>query len=247
MSKQIPRRSALKIGAGVLTGISTTGAGSAHESERSQQPAVMDVDTKDSLDSVTYHQFDYVGGGGGGTSVYGEGGSSVRATPGYLQCSTNNEGVNFSRTTAETFTVPIHREPGVYKIRFDWRLNGTRTDGANVTARANLWKGEETARTNNEPVRTELLSNATRATPSYSTSGKAVLKTKLSETVGTVLSLELRVITTAQMMGAETGEFELYVPRPDVCDDEDEANQDGGNNTDDDDCKPPRRISVVPI
>ena len=247
MSKQISRRSVFKTGVGVLTGISTTGAGSAHESEGSQQPAVMNGDTRGNPDGATFHQFDYVGGGGSGTSVYGESRSSVRATPGYLRCNTNNEGVNFSRTTAETFTVPIRREPGVYEIRVDWRLDRTRTDGANVTARANLWKGEETARTNNEPVRTELLSNATRATPSYSTSGKAVFKTELSETVGTVLSLELRVITTAQMMGAETGEFELYVPRPDVCDDGGKANQNGRNDTDDGDCKPPRRVSVVPI
>lgn len=247
MSKQISRRSAFKIGAGVLTGISTTGAGSANKSEESQQPAVVDVDARGGPDSVTFHQFDYVGGSGSGTSVYGKSRSSVRAAPGYLQCNMNNEGINFSRTTAETFTVPIRREPGVYEIRFDWRLNGTRTNGANVTARANLWKGKETARTNNEPIRTELLSSATRATPSYSTSGKAVFKTELSETVGTVLSLELRVITTAQMMGAETGEFELYVPRPDVCDDEGEANQNDENDTDDDDCEPPRRVSVVPI
>jgi hypothetical protein len=247
MANRISRRDIIETGTGIFTCASVIGAASATESVQSQETTKTGEETKSESSDTTFHPFDYVSGSGGSTSVYGEGKSSGNATPGYLRCSTNNEGINVSRTTVETFTEPIRREVGIYEIQFDWRLNGERTSGANMLARVNLWKGEEAAKILDEPTRTELLSSATRATASYSTSGKAVLKTEVNDTVGTVLSLELKVITTAQMTGAETGEFELYVPQPDACNDESQATHDDESNDNGDNyCNLPRRVSVRP-
>lgn len=168
-----------------------------------------------SSDDVTHHEFEYVQTHGSTGGVTGKSGSHSSAGPGILRSKQNLDGIRVNRSSAETATGPIRRQAGSYEIRCDWQLEGTRTDGLNMLARAGLYHGP----TREKPVQSVLLSSASRADPSFQTSGTIRLETHLSEDVGTALSLELLLFTPPDISEPQEGDFELWVQHPN-CEDE---------------------------
>lgn len=173
----------------------------------------------------------------------GEAGSVRQPGFGYIRCAADLEGIGVNKTSVETFTAPISRQSGSYEIRFDWRLEGTRTETLNMIARTNLRRGPD--ETGEEPVQSELLSSASRADPSLHKSGTVRLETHLSEDVETVVSMELMLFTPGHVSDTQSGDFEMWVPLPD-CDQEEQDTSEEDSDENDEECDIPRRVEVRP-